>query len=356
MKIYFADENIKGIISTYLKELKKLDFSDDFEKNRAGFTALILGSMVRDCEDWDVNSQFNIHHFSDQLTSNLDKNYRESLDAANINLIFVLAFRFYSEFQLYTAHDSTGPYDAIRMFIKENLARFPKKLSEHINYTLYDMPSAILKFMMSGQDFGVMREFLKAKAIAAQHKQIWDGELIKKKGEVDKLREALEKYKTGFNFVALYAGFNELGRQKKVEIRWARTFMLLIGFTIPLIMAYSLYHFVNKTYAFASVNELVIFLPASAITLVMLYYFRVSLANYNSIRAQLMQIELRKSLCQFIQDYSKYSSEISKQNAGLLSKFEDIIFSNIMTSEEKIPSTFDGLEQIATLIKAVKVK
>ena len=69
-----------------------------------------------------------------------------------------------------------------------------------------------------------------------------------------------------------------------------------------------------------------------------------------------MQIELRKSLCQFIQDYSKYSKEISRENAGLLSKFEEVIFSNIMTSEDKIPSTFDGLEQLATLIKAVKNK
>jgi len=132
--------------------------------------------------------------------------------------------------------------------------------------------------------------------------------------------------------------------------------MLLIGATIPMVMAYSLYHFINKTYAFASINELVIFVPASAITLVMLYYFRVSLANYNSTRAQLMQIELRMSLCQFIQGYSKYSSEISKENENLLGKFEDVIFSNIMISEDKIPSTFDGLEQLATLIKAVKIK
>ncbi len=143
---------------------------------------------------------------------------------------------------------------------------------------------------------------------------------------------------------------------KKSELNWAKFFMFIIGATIPAVMMYSLWHFINKTYAFASLNELIIFAPASAITLVLLYYFRISLATYNSIRAQLMQIELRKSLCQFIQDYSKYSSAISKENAGLLSKFEDVIFSNIMTSEDKIPSTFDGLEQIATLIKAVKIK
>lgn len=356
MKIYFSNENIQEIIYTYLKSIKKINFQDSFEMQRAGFIVLILESMVKNGEEWDLNSQFNIHHISEKLASHLNQKLDDESGTESFNFTFLLAFRFYSEFQLYKAYESMDSYAEIRRFAKENLARFSEMHSGQINYTLYDMPSSILKFMMSGQDFGVMRDFIKTKEMAAQHKEIWDKEIIDKRDEVNKLRESLERYKTGFNFVALYAGFNELGRQKKSEIRWARTFMLLIGFTIPLIMAYSLYHFVNKTYAFASINELVIFLPASAITLVMLYYFRVSLANYNSIRAQLMQIELRKSLCQFIQDYSKYSSEISKENSGLLSKFEDVIFSNIMTSEEKIPSTFDGLEQIATLIKAVKVK
>ena len=67
-----------------------------------------------------------------------------------------------------------------------------------------------------------------------------------------------------------------------------------------------------------------------------------------------MQIELRKSLCQFIQSYSDYSSEIRENNPEALSKFEDVVFSNIMLSDDKIPSTFDGIEQIASLINALK--
>lgn len=85
-----------------------------------------------------------------------------------------------------------------------------------------------------------------------------------------------------------------------------------------------------------------------------MYYFRVVLINHISLRTQIMQIELRKSLCQFIQSYSDYSSEIRKNNPEALSKFEDVVFSNIMLSDDKIPSTFDGIEQIASLINSLK--
>lgn len=67
-----------------------------------------------------------------------------------------------------------------------------------------------------------------------------------------------------------------------------------------------------------------------------------------------MQIELRQSLCQFIQSYADYTKEIKENNAGSLEKFENLIFSNILSTPEKVPSTFDGLEQLANLMKELK--
>lgn len=356
MKTYFSEGNTKQNISNYLRTVMNHEFSDAFPQKRAGFIVSVLNLMINNHAQWDENTQFNITYISGNLTSALEREPDNVVNDSDLNNMFVLTFRFLSEFQLYQEHEMMGLYSEMKAFTNNNINKFSERQTEHINFILNDMSQAILKFLMSSQDFGIMRDFLKAKETAQLYKDMWDFELKTKKEEVEKLRDALEEYKTGFNFVALYDGFKELGLRKKSEIRWARGFMLLIGATIPIVMAYSLYHFVNKTYAFASISELVIFIPASAITLVMLYYFRVALANYNSTRAQLMQIELRMSLCQFIQGYSKYSSEISKENASLLSKFEDVIFSNIMTSEDKIPSTFDGLEQLATLIKAVKIK
>ncbi|MDI9769545.1 hypothetical protein QM327_23715 [Pantoea dispersa] len=356
MKLFFSEEHTKMTISNYLKVIMRCEFIDEYTKKKSDFIIGVLNSMFTNHAQWDENTQFNIAFISGNLTSALDRDSEDILDDKEMNNVFILTFRFFSEFQLYQDYEAMGLYSEMKAFACDEIQGFSERQSEHINYILKDMPQSILKFLLSSQDFSTMRDFLKAKETAQFYKDLWDSELETKNHEVIRLKEALEEYKTGFNFVSLYDGFKELGQRKKSEIRWARAFMLLIGCSIPAVMAYSLYHFVNQTYAFASINELVIFLPASAITLVMLYYFRVSLANYNSTRAQLMQIELRMSLCQFIQGYSKYSSEISKENANLLGKFEDVIFSNIMTSEDKIPSTFDGLEQLATLIKAVKVK
>jgi len=89
------------------------------------------------------------------------------------------------------------------------------------------------------------------------------------------------------------------------------------------------------------------------LVVIFIYYFRVLLFNYKSVKSQLLQIELRKTLCRFIQHYTEYSSQIKEKDSESLGKFENIIFSGIVSNEEKFPST-DGIEQLGKLIKAAK--
>jgi len=58
-----------------------------------------------------------------------------------------------------------------------------------------------------------------------------------------------------------------------------------------------------------------------------------------NIIAQMMQLELRMALCQFIHNH-----------ADDYEKFENIIFSPLVSSDDKIPTTFDGMEQLAKLV------
>ncbi|SEH05644.1 Uncharacterised protein [Candidatus Venteria ishoeyi] len=90
------------------------------------------------------------------------------------------------------------------------------------------------------------------------------------------------------------------------------------------------------------------------IELILIYFFRIILLNYRTVKAQIMQLELRKTLCQFIQDYTKYSEKIKKRDSTSLDKFESLIFSSVLSDPEKLPSTFDGLEQISNFIKKIK--
>ena len=71
------------------------------------------------------------------------------------------------------------------------------------------------------------------------------------------------------------------------------------------------------------------FLPFVSIELISLYLFRVILTHYNSIKTQIMQLELRQTLCQFIQSYVEYAKEIKEKDGDSLEKFENLIFSSI---------------------------
>lgn len=67
-----------------------------------------------------------------------------------------------------------------------------------------------------------------------------------------------------------------------------------------------------------------------------------------------MQLELRMTLCQFIQSYAEKSKELKVVNKEGFEKFENLIFSSIVSSDEKIPSTFDGMEHITNFVKNFK--
>ena len=101
-------------------------------------------------------------------------------------------------------------------------------------------------------------------------------------------------------------------------------------------------------------NHLIFLIPLISLEIILIYFFRVVLMNYRSVKAQILQIELRQTLCEFIQSYANYSSAIKEKDKEVLNKFENLIFSGVLSDPEKLPSTFDGLEQIAALIKNIK--
>lgn len=176
---------------------------------------------------------------------------------------------------------------------------------------------------------------------------------LKKNQSVDIIKEKLDKYETGFNFVGLYDGFNQLSSKKSSEMKWLRFFLVLMGVVIlsPLVaeLIISLYKSNNgNEFSFSSLFTII---PIVSIEFILIYYFRIILTQFTSVKAQLVQIELRKTLCQFIQSYSEYSMKIKEKDSSVLDKFENLIFSSVLTDPEKIPSTFDGIEQIGSLLR-----
>ena len=85
---------------------------------------------------------------------------------------------------------------------------------------------------------------------------------------------------------------------------------------------------------------------------ILLYFFRISLVNVKSIKSQILQIDLRLTLCQFIHNYDSDTKDLREGMKESFGKFESVIFSPLVATEDQMPATFDGLEQLTGLISS----
>lgn len=128
--------------------------------------------------------------------------------------------------------------------------------------------------------------------------------------EVRALEERVSKLRTEYNFVGLSSGFSQIKDKKEEELRNSEVaYKNLFGcmFICPLILLFL--HVVFPEKLPQGYNILQVILPFVTIEMVMLYFFRLSYLEAKSLRAQLLQIDLKLSLCSFIDNYVKYRKE-----------------------------------------------
>lgn len=183
--------------------------------------------------------------------------------------------------------------------------------------------------------------------------------LEEKEQTVNNLKETLDKQEIAFNFVGLYKGFNKLAKLKQKEATNTFYFLIVLAFSLvafPLSAMISIYNSDDISQTPIISTHLLNLLPLISLEIILLYFFRVVLHNYKSIKAQVLQVELRQTLCQFIQNYADYSKNIKKDDPAVLEKFENLIFSGIISDSENLPTTFDGMDQITKLLTSLKGK
>ncbi len=209
--------------------------------------------------------------------------------------------------------------------------------------------------------------------------------------KIDKYIEALKKYSEEFAFLGLFKAFEGFFKRKKSENRAWGAMAVIIACAMFLIVVFG-HQIADKIedkiavpieqvitisskltdsksvvsekkevspkvesqtlneekFNWASISKL---LPIMGIEILLLYFFRISLTHFNSTKAQMLQLEVRMSVCQFIQDYVSFVKENKDVD---LSKFEAMVFSAIASDDEKMPSTFDGIEQLTALVKNLR--
>lgn len=214
----------------------------------------------------------------------------------------------------------------------------------------------IRKFLEE-KDFSDFKSLLEKNDQTLLQIQKWEENFLDKYNLVKELEERLEKNKQTYDFVLLNAGFKNLYDQKKVDLKnpernskWLFRIILII----PIIEILFFGYLIANEITINSTTIWYMVIPSISLILFMLYFYRINLQEVRSVKSQMMQLELRMALCQFIHNYAEDSEKLHAKNRVGFEKFENIIFSPLVSSDDKIPTTFDGMEQLAKMVDVFK--
>ncbi len=317
----------------------------------------ILKMIVNNAQRFDELCQVNIELIGLGFISSAQNYQPQAVDAADaVADLFSMAYRFLCELEFVSPGDLSMELRRVKTFVNTNLQSFPDGLRHQLIYANYIMPADIVRTMLHHPDMAAIRDYNERYTSASTLKKQWDEELAQKEKQVQVLKERLENLETGFNFVGLVKGFGQLSNQKREEKKTAFNSLLILGgLALAPVLAEALFIGLYRDKLDSYQQALLFALPPLiTIEVLLIYFFRVVLIHFRSIKAQLLQLELRTSLCQFIQSYSSFATEIKQKDASALEKFENLIFSGLISNEENLPSTFDGTEQLVKLIKSIK--
>lgn len=347
---FFEREENNKVIKYFTRYYRPESDSKDLDNIIRSHSIYIAECILNDPKKWSECCDLTIKKSGKTLIGILEEFERSG---GNTNE------RSYSIFLQLTCEflfkNSNDPSDlpAIKNYAENNLSEFNGGLRSTVIYSLYAYPADLIKADLQSEDLSLLREFYKNKKDleeSTKNLKSLESKINTKIIEVNKLKKDLEEQKITYNFVRLNKGFQDLESKKKKESNANLIVLSLISLfmiAIPII--------ISRMYFIASDLESLLYLmPILSLELILIYFFRVVLVRFKEIKTQIMQLELRQALCQFIQNYADYSTEIKAKDSTALEKFENLIFSGITTNPENIPSTFDGIDQIARLIQSLK--
>ncbi|KPZ57315.1 hypothetical protein AN391_01902 [Pseudoalteromonas sp. P1-13-1a] len=391
--MFFQKEDNKAIIRSFLDlQLLKEDENKFFESDMADANFDLLKTSANIIKNtfnypvaWDNYTKLNIGLYGEQFLDCIKKVTNTSVNndhiCPHIQNLYLNSLRFFFEidFMLKEGEDEHEGFkkSISGMNIKKEAVSntinelFDNEFKLELLYIINSTPLLITKNLFHSEQIKLFSTFDEKRLtaeetlnnIASSKEEItkkisdFQTELEQKEQTVENLQATLDKQETAFNFVGLYKGFNELAKRKQKEATNTFCFLIVLAFSLiafPLSAMISIYNPNDISQSSTISTHLLNLLPLISLEIILLYFFRVVLHNYKSIKAQVLQVELRQTLCQFIQNYADYSKEIKKDDPAVLEKFENLIFSGIISDAENLPSTFDGMDQITKLLSSLK--
>lgn len=329
---------------------------DGVESRKASLLQTVLKIILGNARSFDENCQININWIGSSITNGLINALGDELVPKVLDDLYGSFYRVIVEFQLTIRDGISSDLASFLDYVDDEPSAFHPSAVREIQFARRQMPMLMLKQLISSPVLQNINSPHKiADDIDAKFSK-WDKTLDAREQTAKELEEALKKYKTGFNFVGLHQGFNKLSGEKQNEVKGLNRLLIWFGLLAgtPLLAELMAVTFYFDRFEKLNTNFLIAGVPAFSLTLLLIYFFRIILRRSEAARSQLLQIELRKTLCEFIQGYADYAKEIRANNPDALVKFENMIFSGIVSSDEKLPTTFDGIDQISQLVQSVK--
>ena len=358
---FFATEQNSAAIRNFHAALRSLPPLEEPNPEVIRPLTTFFGILSQNLTVFDERCKGNIEwlgtRYIDQLIHFFESRSEKNHDQLLID-IFTTSYRFVCELEFSQPGDLSFELQGIKSFVFEKLEKFQGTDRQQLIYANYTMPANLMKKMLQHSSLSDFKAFAETAKSAKDMKVQWDGEIAAKRTETEGLQEAIEKLQTKYNFVGLVKGFELLGARKQSESARAFIFILALGAVMLLPVCVQLWFVLNNIESIETHRATLVYSlpPLLALELIILFFFRVVLVNYRDLKAQLLQLDLRISLCQFIQSYSEYSAKIKKLDSSALDRFESIVFSAVTSSAENMPATFDGVEQISKLVSSLRGK
>ena len=357
---FFSTEQNSAAIRNFHATLRSIRPLEEPYPEVVGPLVTFFGILENNLSVFDEHCPGNIEWLGKRYIGQLIDFVEDRLGKQSDKLIdiFTTSYRFLCELEFSQPGDLSFELRGIMRFVDENLEKFKGTDRQQLIFANYTMPANLTRRFIQNSALSDFKVFAETVNSAKELKGKWDKEIAAKVAETEGLQDAIDRLQTKYNFVGLVKGFEILVVRKQSESTKAFVAILILGGIMLLPVCVQLW-FVLRNIESIEVHRATLVYslpPLLALELILLYFFRVVLANYRDLKAQLLQLDLRVSLCQFIQSYSEYSTKIKKLDSTALDRFESIVFSAVTSSAEKMPSTFDGLEQLSKLVSSLRGK
>ena len=349
---FFQTANVQIALQAVIDSLQSRPIDD----SKAQLLRDILGIIKANGAAFDEKCATNISWIGSQFEGNAQLLAKTPSDDKALDLFIAFVYRFIVEFDLSNKNDLSMELSACLDFVRTNRFLFVEDAQRIMNYADHAMPIAIMKNLLGMDVLSNIRNVEKYAGDVEGKFSKWEDELALREGRANQLKESLEKYTTGFNFVGLYDGFNSLTDAKKKELQKMQWVQVLLGVLTVMPTLGELGFIISNVVNFDLIKYALLAsaVPVISLTVLFVYFFRLSVRSVDSCKSQLLQLELRKTLCRFVQNYVEFVGKLKPEERESISKFETVVFSGIVATDEKIPATFDGLEQLTKLLKVAR--